>query len=67
MKLFTGLPEMFPLLKISFVCPSPGKILFRRSHVRDVAMKRLRFIDDYCRVRQTSVGSPCLPPGTLSL
>ncbi|KAM7393576.1 hypothetical protein PAMP_020436 [Pampus punctatissimus] len=26
-----------------------GKILFRRSHVRDVAMKRLRFIDDYCR------------------
>lgn len=30
--------------------PLPGKILFRRSHVRDVAMKRLRFIDDYCRV-----------------
>ncbi|CAG06174.1 unnamed protein product [Tetraodon nigroviridis] len=30
----------------------PGKILFRRSHVRDVAMKRLRFIDDYCRVRR---------------
>ncbi|XP_059410581.1 SH3 and PX domain-containing protein 2A-like isoform X6 [Carassius carassius] len=27
----------------------PGKILFRRSHVRDVAMKRLHFIDDYCR------------------
>uniref|UniRef100_A0A8C2JTC1 SH3 and PX domain-containing protein 2A n=1 Tax=Cyprinus carpio TaxID=7962 RepID=A0A8C2JTC1_CYPCA len=27
----------------------PGKILFRRSHVRDVALKRLRFIDDYCR------------------
>uniref|UniRef100_A0A671QM33 SH3 and PX domain-containing protein 2A n=1 Tax=Sinocyclocheilus anshuiensis TaxID=1608454 RepID=A0A671QM33_9TELE len=27
----------------------PGKIIFRRSHVRDVAMKRLRFIDDYCR------------------
>uniref|UniRef100_A0A8C1VHA9 SH3 and PX domain-containing protein 2A n=1 Tax=Cyprinus carpio TaxID=7962 RepID=A0A8C1VHA9_CYPCA len=26
-----------------------GKILFRRSHVRDVALKRLRFIDDYCR------------------
>ncbi|KTG29273.1 hypothetical protein cypCar_00016564, partial [Cyprinus carpio] len=25
------------------------KILFRRSHVRDVALKRLRFIDDYCR------------------
>nr|XP_023654475.1 SH3 and PX domain-containing protein 2A-like [Paramormyrops kingsleyae] len=27
----------------------PGKILFRRSHVRDVAIRRLRFIDDYCR------------------
>ncbi|XP_018606438.1 SH3 and PX domain-containing protein 2A isoform X3 [Scleropages formosus] len=27
----------------------PGKILFRRSHVRDVAMRRLRYIDDYCR------------------
>ncbi|XP_023659309.2 SH3 and PX domain-containing protein 2B isoform X3 [Paramormyrops kingsleyae] len=27
----------------------PGKILFRRSHVRDVAMKRLRPINDYCR------------------
>jgi len=29
----------------------PGKILFRRSHIRDVAMKRLRPIDEYCRVR----------------
>ncbi|XP_060624307.1 SH3 and PX domain-containing protein 2A isoform X2 [Anolis sagrei] len=27
----------------------PGKILFRRSHIRDVAVKRLRPIDDYCR------------------
>ncbi|XP_041066458.1 SH3 and PX domain-containing protein 2A isoform X1 [Carcharodon carcharias] len=27
----------------------PGKILFRRSHVRDVAMKRLKPIDEYCR------------------
>ncbi|KAM9450402.1 SH3 and PX domain-containing protein 2B isoform 2-T2 [Clarias gariepinus] len=27
----------------------PGKILFRRSHIRDVAMKRLRPIDEYCR------------------
>ncbi|XP_062867191.1 SH3 and PX domain-containing protein 2B isoform X2 [Trichomycterus rosablanca] len=27
----------------------PGKILFRRSHIRDVAMKRLRPINDYCR------------------
>ncbi|XP_066501762.1 SH3 and PX domain-containing protein 2B isoform X1 [Hoplias malabaricus] len=26
----------------------PGKILFRRSHIRDVAMKRLRPINEYC-------------------
>lgn len=28
----------------------PGKILFRRSHIRDVAVKRLKPIDEYCRV-----------------
>ncbi|KAL2302835.1 hypothetical protein Nmel_010286 [Mimus melanotis] len=28
---------------------SSGKILFRRSHVRDVAVKRLKPIDEYCR------------------
>ncbi|MEQ2220290.1 hypothetical protein ILYODFUR_003857 [Ilyodon furcidens] len=28
---------------------SRGKILFRRSHIRDVAMKRLRPINEYCR------------------
>ncbi|XP_073934479.1 SH3 and PX domain-containing protein 2A isoform X4 [Castor canadensis] len=27
----------------------PGKILFRRSHIRDVAVKRLKPIDEYCR------------------
>uniref|UniRef100_A0A3Q1JNN1 SH3 and PX domains 2B n=1 Tax=Anabas testudineus TaxID=64144 RepID=A0A3Q1JNN1_ANATE len=27
----------------------PGKILFRRSHIRDVAMKRLGPINEYCR------------------
>ncbi|XP_077908560.1 SH3 and PX domain-containing protein 2B isoform X1 [Ictidomys tridecemlineatus] len=27
----------------------PGKILFRRSHVRDVAVKRLVPIDEYCK------------------
>lgn len=57
------------ILSMSSVFSSPGKILFRRSHVRDVAMKRLRFIDDYCRVRQmwlqTSISSPCLLRGTL--
>ncbi|XP_067858036.1 SH3 and PX domain-containing protein 2A isoform X2 [Heptranchias perlo] len=39
----------------------PGKILFRRSHVRDVAMKRLRPIDEYCRtlVRLPSLISQC--------
>lgn len=40
-----------------------GKILFRRSHVRDVAMKRLRFIDDYCRVKHNSL-SASLPSGS---
>lgn len=27
-----------------------GKILFRRSHIRDVAVKRLIPIDEYCKV-----------------
>ncbi|XP_078711602.1 SH3 and PX domain-containing protein 2A isoform X1 [Lampetra fluviatilis] len=27
----------------------PGKILFRRSHIRDVAVKRLKPINEYCR------------------
>lgn len=36
---------------LSFCLTLAGKILFRRSHVRDVAIRRLRFIDDYCRVR----------------
>ncbi|XP_029608557.1 SH3 and PX domain-containing protein 2A isoform X1 [Salmo trutta] len=27
----------------------PGKVLFRRSQVRDVAVKRLKHLDDYCR------------------
>ncbi|KAM8924505.1 SH3 and PX domain-containing protein 2A [Pelodytes ibericus] len=27
----------------------PGKILFRRSHIRDVAVKRLKPLDEYCR------------------
>ncbi|XP_072002278.1 SH3 and PX domain-containing protein 2B isoform X2 [Engystomops pustulosus] len=27
----------------------PGKILFRRSHIRDVAVRRLIPIDDYCK------------------
>uniref|UniRef100_UPI00358E8D4B SH3 and PX domain-containing protein 2B-like n=1 Tax=Myxine glutinosa TaxID=7769 RepID=UPI00358E8D4B len=27
----------------------PGKILFRRSHIRDVAIRRLKPIDEYCR------------------
>lgn len=33
-----------------YVCFLPGKILFRRSHIRDVAMKRLGPINEYCRV-----------------
>lgn len=51
---------------------SLGKILFRRSHVRDVAVKRLKPIDEYCRVRALgSAGQPsCLggsgPPPALA-
>lgn len=51
--------------------PSSGKILFRRSHVRDVAVKRLKPIDEYCRVRAPgkAPGSPAAggsrPPPTL--
>uniref|UniRef100_A0A3B5KS74 SH3 and PX domains 2A n=1 Tax=Xiphophorus couchianus TaxID=32473 RepID=A0A3B5KS74_9TELE len=26
----------------------PGKVLFRRSHIRDVAVKRLKHLDNYC-------------------
>ncbi|KFP19789.1 SH3 and PX domain-containing protein 2A, partial [Egretta garzetta] len=37
----------------------PGKILFRRSHVRDVAVKRLKPIDEYCRVRAPEHLQPC--------
>lgn len=33
---------------------SAGKILFRRSHIRDVAVKRLVPIDEYCKVRLMS-------------
>lgn len=34
--------------------------------MRDVAMKRLRFIDDYCRVKETSPSTPStrLPCGS---
>lgn len=35
-----------------FVSPVSGKILFRRSHIRDVAVKRLIPIDEYCKVRE---------------
>ncbi|KAA8583701.1 hypothetical protein FQN60_014909, partial [Etheostoma spectabile] len=27
----------------------PGKVLFRRSHIRDVAIKRLKHLDNYCK------------------
>ncbi|KAI1234236.1 hypothetical protein IHE44_0003953 [Lamprotornis superbus] len=32
----------------------PGKILFRRSHIRDVAVKRLIPIDEYCKGKQNT-------------
>lgn len=43
--------------------PSSGKILFRRSHVRDVAVKRLKPIDEYCRVRAPGKRLAALLPG----
>ena len=42
-----ALPRVTQLTNISL----PGKILFRRSHIRDVAVRRLKPIDEYCRVR----------------
>lgn len=32
------------------LCFFPGKVLFRRSHIRDVAVKRLKHLDNYCKV-----------------
>lgn len=29
----------------------PGKIIFRRSHVKSVAFDRLHYIDIYCKVK----------------
>lgn len=42
-----ALPRITWLMSVSL----PGKILFRRSHIRDVAVRRLKPIDEYCRVR----------------
>lgn len=39
---------------------SAGKILFRRSHIRDVAVKRLIPIDEYCKVSLRAANFPCL-------
>ena len=35
----------------------PGKILFGRSHVREVAIKRLKPIDEYCGVSRQAISS----------
>lgn len=40
---------------------SSGKVLFRRSHIRDVAVKRLKHLDNYCKVRP----GDRLPPNVL--
>ncbi|KAJ3589402.1 hypothetical protein NHX12_010247, partial [Muraenolepis orangiensis] len=42
-------PLLFPFPVAWRDFPPRGKILFRRSHIRDVAMKRLRPINEYCR------------------
>ena len=49
-------------LTIPHLLSSPaGKILFRRSHIRDVAVKRLIPIDEYCKVSLRNVNtSLCL-------
>lgn len=42
---------------------SAGKILFRRSHIRDVAVKRLIPIDEYCKVsRACQLPVSCVCP-----
>lgn len=46
-----GLEGGPPVPAVLSVFSSPvGKILFRRSHIRDVAVKRLIPIDEYCKV-----------------
>lgn len=61
-----SVPTLTHSLLIIFLYSSlTGKILFRRSHVRDVAMKRLRFIDDYCRVNRPYCQHPSQPDLTL--
>lgn len=49
--------RMKMLANAGYVCDDhlyflTGKILFRRSHIRDVAMKRLKPINEYCRVSE---------------
>lgn len=39
-----------PLIMPHVLSSPAGKILFRRSHIRDVAVKRLIPIDEYCKV-----------------
>ncbi|XP_035848088.1 SH3 and PX domain-containing protein 2A-like isoform X3 [Sander lucioperca] len=34
---------------LSYSWTSHGKVLFRRSHIRDVAVKRLKHLDNYCK------------------
>ena len=41
--------SLLPAMLNVFSSPA-GKILFRRSHIRDVAVKRLIPIDEYCKV-----------------
>lgn len=36
---------------------SSGKVLFRRSHIRDVAVRRLKHLDNYCKVRRRAAVS----------
>lgn len=43
---------VFCYIHLTVLCFSSGKVLFRRSHIRDVAVRRLKHLDNYCKVRQ---------------
>lgn len=49
--LFDSSVVVFLMEMYCFVLSS-GKVLFRRSHIRDVAVKRLKHLDNYCKVRR---------------
>ena len=49
---------------VTVPCFPSGKVLFRRSHIRDVAVKRLKHLDNYCKVRLCLILSFCVQAPT---